>query len=247
MKKILSVMAALALCCSVFAQGVHLYKNGGRITINANEVDSLVYFPGYEPGQSIFEYIDQTIQKALNTNIWEIGDDGFWYKNGEKTNFCALGQKGEKGERGLDGEPGMSALEIWLRYGEVNDYNRDGDIDEYDFLLSLKGEKGDMGDKGDPGEKGDPGSDGEPGMSAYDIWMRYGETSDYDGDGDIDEEDFLLSLMGYKGDKGEPGNPGEKGEPGMSAYDIWMATGLGADIDGDGYIDEMDFLFWLKQ
>lgn len=196
MKKILSVMAALALCCSVFAQGVHLYKNGGRITINANEVDSLVYFPGYEPGQSIFEYIDQTIQKALNTNIWEIGDDGFWYKNGEKTNFCALGQKGEKGDTGY------------------------------------------------PGEVGRPG---EPGMSAYDIWMRYGETSDYDGDGDIDEYDFLLSLMGYKGDKGEPGNPGEKGEPGMSAYDIWMATGLGADIDGDGYIDEMDFLFWLKQ
>ena len=37
---------------------------------------------------------------------WTIGTDGYWYKNGEKTEFYALGTKGDKGDKGDQGEKG---------------------------------------------------------------------------------------------------------------------------------------------
>ncbi len=40
---------------------------------------------------------------------WTIGSDGYWYKDGEKTTYYALGTKGEKGEKG---DPGTSAASV---------------------------------------------------------------------------------------------------------------------------------------
>lgn len=49
---------------------------------------------------------------------WTIGEDGFWYKDGKKTEYKALGKDGEKGEqgpagpagpRGPEGKPGQNA------------------------------------------------------------------------------------------------------------------------------------------
>lgn len=37
---------------------------------------------------------------------WTIGEDGFWYKNGKKTEYKALGKDGEKGEQGPAGPAG---------------------------------------------------------------------------------------------------------------------------------------------
>lgn len=37
---------------------------------------------------------------------WTIGDDGYWYKDGVKTDYYALGTKGEKGDKGDQGEKG---------------------------------------------------------------------------------------------------------------------------------------------
>lgn len=37
---------------------------------------------------------------------WTIGEDGFWYKDGKKTEYKALGKDGEKGEKGDPGAPG---------------------------------------------------------------------------------------------------------------------------------------------
>ena len=37
---------------------------------------------------------------------WTIGDDGFWYKDGQKTTYKALGEKGEKGDKGDTGAQG---------------------------------------------------------------------------------------------------------------------------------------------
>ena len=51
--------------------------------------------------------------------VWTIGDDGFWYKDGVKTSYYALGTKGDKGDKGDTGATGA------------------------------QGEKGDKGDKGD--------------------------------------------------------------------------------------------------
>ena len=37
---------------------------------------------------------------------WTIGDDGYWYQDGKKTEFKAKGDKGDQGEPGTLGEPG---------------------------------------------------------------------------------------------------------------------------------------------
>lgn len=37
---------------------------------------------------------------------WTIGEDGFWYKDGKKTEYKALGKDGEKGEQGPAGPAG---------------------------------------------------------------------------------------------------------------------------------------------
>lgn len=38
--------------------------------------------------------------------VWTIGDDGYWYKDGEKTNYYALGKDGTNGKDGVDGKDG---------------------------------------------------------------------------------------------------------------------------------------------
>ena len=38
--------------------------------------------------------------------VWTIGADGFWYKDGVKTEYYALGTKGDKGDKGDQGEKG---------------------------------------------------------------------------------------------------------------------------------------------
>ena len=37
---------------------------------------------------------------------WTIGEDGFWYKDGEKTEYKAVGEKGDKGDKGDPGSNG---------------------------------------------------------------------------------------------------------------------------------------------
>ena len=55
---------------------------------------------------------------------WTIGSDGFWYKDGSKTEFYALGTQGDKGDKGDKGDTGA------------------------------KGDKGDKGDTGKAGADG---------------------------------------------------------------------------------------------
>lgn len=74
-----------------------------------------------------------------DADVWTIGADNFWYKNGEKTQYKAVGQDGAKGEKGDKGDTGAQ--------GE-------------------KGEKGDTGATGAKGDKGDKGEQGEPGAPA---------------------------------------------------------------------------------
>jgi len=50
-----------------------------------------------------------TITNGTDAVVWTIGDDGFWYQNGNKTNYYALGkdgQPGAKGDKGDKGDPG---------------------------------------------------------------------------------------------------------------------------------------------
>ncbi len=43
---------------------------------------------------------------GLNGVSWTIGEDGFWYKDGKKTEYKALGKDGKKGEQGPAGPAG---------------------------------------------------------------------------------------------------------------------------------------------
>ena len=64
-------------------------------------------------------------QDGADADVWTIGNDGYWYKNGSKTEYLAQGPKGEKGEKGDTGAQGP------------------------------QGEKGEKGEKGDTGASGD--------------------------------------------------------------------------------------------
>ena len=66
-----------------------------------------------------------------NATVWTIGEDGFWYQDGVKTEFKAIGVDGAKGDKGDKGETGAA------------------------------GAKGDKGDKGDKGETGATGAKGD--------------------------------------------------------------------------------------
>ena len=67
------------------------------------------------------------------SNAWTIGEDGFWYINGEATTYRAIPENGLPGQQGPKGDQGD------------------------------KGDKGDQGDKGDKGDKGDTGATGAKG------------------------------------------------------------------------------------
>ena len=71
--------------------------------------------------------------------VWTIGDDGYWYQDGVKTEYRAIGEKGEQGEKGDKGDQGEQ--------GEKGD----------------KGDKGDQGDQGVQGPQGPAGADGKDG------------------------------------------------------------------------------------
>lgn len=45
-------------------------------------------------------------ENGVDGTTWEIGEDGYWYKNGTKTDYQAIGKDGEKGDKGDKGDPG---------------------------------------------------------------------------------------------------------------------------------------------
>lgn len=126
--------------------------------------------------------------------------------------------RGESGAPGADGKPGdagapgLDAFEFAVSHGFV------GTPD--DFLLSLRGIKG------EPGEsvKGEPGADGAKGLDAYEIAVRdFGVT--------LERKEWFESLRGAPGEsiKGEPGKdgePGTPGAPGLDAYELAVRDGV---------------------
>ena len=79
--------------------------------------------------------------------VWSIGDDGYWYENGEKTEFLARGEKGDKGDTGAVGPQ-----------GEKGDKGDTG-------AVGPQGEKGDKGDTGAQGPAGAAGAQGPAGAA----------------------------------------------------------------------------------
>lgn len=79
--------------------------------------------------------IKQGVQGAAGKDgdVWKIGENGYWYKNDTKTEYYALGTKGDKGEAGTAGKDGKYYVPnpdtgtFWV-YG-------DGDKDAYDSKI----------------------------------------------------------------------------------------------------------------
>jgi len=78
-----------------------------------------------------------TSQTTLAAPVLSIGDDGYFYVNGESTGVVAKGDKGDDGSQGPAGKDGKDGKD---------------------------GEKGERGAKGDEGDKGDKGDDGLPAL-----------------------------------------------------------------------------------
>ena len=73
--------------------------------------------------------IKQGVQGAAGKDgdVWKIGENGYWYKNDTKTEYYALGTKGDKGEDGKYYVPNPNTGTFWV-YG-------DGDKAAYDSKI----------------------------------------------------------------------------------------------------------------
>lgn len=67
--------------------------NGGiKVTVTKNGTDTSYNIKQGEQGAA-----------GKDADVWKIGEDGYWYKNDTKTEYKALGTKGETGETGATG------------------------------------------------------------------------------------------------------------------------------------------------
>lgn len=126
----------------------------------------------------------------------------------------------EVGGEGGSGVDGKSAYQIWLDAGNVGT--------ESDFLVSLKGPKGDTGIQGIqglPGEKGDTGVQGPPGPQGIkgDIGPQ-GPQGIQGVKGDTGLQG-PQGIQGPKGDKGDTGAQGPQGLPGRDGIIINQKDG----------------------
>ena len=72
--------------------------NGGvNVTVTKNGSDQTYHIPAGNPGAD-----------GKDADVWTIGEDGYWYKNNAKTDYYALGTKGEPGTPGTNGTNGTN-------------------------------------------------------------------------------------------------------------------------------------------
>ena len=91
--------------------------NGGiKVTVTKNGTDTSYNIKQGEQGAA-----------GKDADVWKIGEDGYWYKNDTKTEYKALGTKGDKGEDGKYYVPNPETGTFWV-YG-------DGDKAAYDSKI----------------------------------------------------------------------------------------------------------------
>lgn len=99
--------------------GVTNNGDGVVVTLSDGQSFTLKHGTNGQPGQPG--------KDGKDADVWTIGDDGFWYKNGTKTEYKALGIKGDKGDKGDDGKyyfPGEDGLwDIYENGQKVEDTN----------------------------------------------------------------------------------------------------------------------------
>lgn len=121
---------------------------------------------------------------------------------------------------GAQGIQGLSAYQVAVQYGF------EGTEDEW--LISLKGEKGETGPKGDKGDTGEKGATGERGPQGLQgergLQGVQGEKGEQGIQGPVGPkgEQGEQGIQGIQGPQGEPGPQGPKGD-----------TGSGLNIKGE--------------
>ena len=179
MKKqiLLSLIAAFVLALSANAQG-NTYNmkvkmaDGTEITIGPNDIDNI----SFNEGEVVVSgtRLQEVLEKLASVPVWEIGEDKYWYKDGEKTKNYTFS---------ADDKWNIDDLKNWRYNGDyvktiyeisspqpgisvtmANGYSTN--------IYGIRGAQGEKGEKGDPGrdgmqgekgEKGDPGRDGMQG------------------------------------------------------------------------------------
>lgn len=121
---------------------------------------------------------------------------------------------------GAQGIQGLSAYQVAVQHGFEGT--------EAEWLISLKGEKGETGPKGDKGETGEKGATGERGPQGL-----QGERGLQGVQGEQGEPGIQgpIGPKGEKGDQGEQGPQGPKGETGPQGPK--GDTGSGLNIKGE--------------
>lgn len=116
---------------------------------------------------------------------------------------------------GAQGIQGLSAYQVAVRHGFEGT--------EAEWLISLKGEKGETGPKGDKGDTGEKGATGERGPQGLQgergLQGVQGEKGEQGIQGPVGPkgEPGANGAPGVQGPKGDPGEKGEKGDPGSDA------------------------------
>jgi hypothetical protein len=173
MKKqfLLSLIAAFVMALSANAQG-NTYNmkvkmaDGTEITIGPNDIENISFNEGAVVVSGI--KLQELLEKLASVRLWEIGDDGYWYVDGVKTDHNSRGEKGDKGDTGMTGADGMvGAMGPMGPKGEKGDKGDKGDtgMNGADGMVGAMGPMGPKGEKGDPGSPGMTGADGKPGTS----------------------------------------------------------------------------------
>lgn len=124
------------------------------------------------------------------------------------------------GEDGKDGKDGASAYEIAQKNGFEGT--------ETEWLLTLKGERGEQGEKGEAGANGKDGVDGKNGTDGKDGVDGKDGSNGQDGISATHKWNGTVltvtsasgtSSADLKGEKGEKGDPGEKGADGTMTFE----------------------------
>ncbi|MBQ7945955.1 MAG: hypothetical protein IJ280_04495 [Bacteroidales bacterium] len=149
-----------------------------------------------------------------NAVVWSIGPDGYWYQDGQKTDFKAIGTDGKDGVNGTDGKDGAN--------GKDGADGKDG----------VNGKDGADGKDGVNGKDGADGKDGDTwsiGPDGY--WYINGTKTDYKAIG-TDGKDGVDGTNGKDGVDGADGKDGSQITIGADGF--WYIDGVKTEYPATG-------------
>ena len=189
MKKqfLLSLVAAFVMALGANAQG-NTYNmkvkmaDGTEITIGPNDIDNI----SFNEGEVVVSgtRLQEVLEKLASVRVWEIGDDGYWYVDGVKTDKFSRGMDGKDGMQGAPGRDGKDGMQ-----GEPGRDGKDG----------MQGEPGRDGKDGMQGADGANGRDGtswEIGDDGY--WYRNGSKTEHKAVRDADIQNLQNQINELK-------------------------------------------------